>query len=42
MQRKIKELMIEFNIINKMIKNLRKRKEEVWEEIDKLEKVAKM
>lgn len=39
MDKKIKELTIEYNIINKIIRRLRKRKEEIFNKIDDLEKM---
>lgn len=39
MDKKIKELTIEYNIINKIIRRLRERKEEISNQIDALEKM---
>lgn len=39
MDKKIKELTIEYNIINKIIRRLRERKEEIFNQIDALKKM---
>lgn len=40
LQRKLMELTIEYNIINKMLRKLRDRKEKVWNEIKQVEEEA--